>query len=60
MTRDGIAFDPVRKDLWFAGEAAEAVLLELEARRKAVADEVAELERQTTDGVSSTTLATGR
>jgi chromosome segregation protein len=45
VTRDGIAFDPVRKELWFAGEAAEAVLLELEARRKALADEVAELER---------------
>ena len=45
VTRDGIAFDPVRKELWFAGEAAEAVLLELEARRKALADEVAKLER---------------
>ena len=46
VTRDGIAFDPGRKELWFAGEAAEAVLLELEARRKALADEVAELERE--------------
>jgi chromosome segregation ATPase len=45
VTRDGIAFDPDRKELWFAGEAAEAVLLELEARRRALADEVAELER---------------
>ncbi|MGH3080873.1 MAG: chromosome segregation SMC family protein, partial [Gaiellaceae bacterium] len=45
VTRDGIAFDPARKELWFAGEAAEAVLLELEARRKALADEVAKLER---------------
>jgi chromosome segregation ATPase len=45
VTRDGIAFDPERKELWFAGEAAEAVLLELEARRRALADEVAELER---------------
>jgi chromosome segregation ATPase len=44
VTRDGIAFDPERKELWFAGEAAEAVLLELEARRRALADEVAELE----------------
>jgi chromosome segregation ATPase len=44
VTRDGIAFDPERKELWFAGEAAEAVLLELEARRRALADEVAELD----------------
>jgi chromosome segregation ATPase len=45
VTRDGVAFDPERQELWFAGEAAEAVLLELEARRRALADEVAELER---------------
>jgi chromosome segregation ATPase len=46
VTRDGMAYDPERKELWFAGEAAEAVLLELEARRRALADEVAELERE--------------
>jgi chromosome segregation ATPase len=51
VTRDGIAFDPERRELWFAGEAAEAVLLELEARRRALADEVAELER---DDVNAT------
>jgi chromosome segregation ATPase len=45
VTREGIAFDPERRELWFAGEAAEAVLLELEARRRTLADEVAELER---------------
>src|SRR5262245_19235534 len=37
VTREGIAFDPERRELWFAGEAAEAVLLELEARRRALA-----------------------
>ena len=46
VTHDGIAFDPVRRELWFAGEAAEAVLLELEARRKALAEGVAKLERE--------------
>ena len=46
VTRDGFAFDPERKELWFAGEAAEAVLLELEGRRRALADEAAELERR--------------
>jgi chromosome segregation ATPase len=45
VTRDGIAFDPERRELWFTGEAAEAVLLELEGRRRALADEVAELDR---------------
>ena len=46
VTRDGLAFDPERNELWFAGEAAEAVLLELEGRRRALADEVAELDRR--------------
>ena len=46
VTRDGIAFDPERRELWFAGEAAEAVLLELEARRRALVEEVADLERE--------------
>jgi chromosome segregation ATPase len=45
VTRDGIAYDPEQKELWFAGEAAEAILLELKARRRALAAEVAELER---------------
>jgi chromosome segregation protein len=46
VTRDGIGFDPERRELWFAGEAAEAVLLELEGRRKALVAEAAALERQ--------------
>jgi chromosome segregation protein len=46
VTRDGIGFDPEHRELWFAGEAAEAVLLELEARRKALVEELAALERQ--------------
>jgi chromosome segregation protein len=46
VTREGIGYDPATREVWFLGEAAEAVLLELEARRRAVADEVAVLERQ--------------
>ncbi len=46
VTRDGIGYDPSTREVWFLGEAAEAVLLELEARRRAVAAEVEELERQ--------------
>jgi chromosome segregation protein len=46
VTREGIGYDPESREVWFLGEAAEAVLLELEARRRAVAEEIAELERQ--------------
>jgi chromosome segregation protein len=44
VTRDGHGYDPARGELWFAGEAAEAVLLSLEARRRELAAELAELE----------------
>jgi chromosome segregation protein len=37
VTSDGFGYDPARGELWFAGETAEAVLLELEARRRALA-----------------------
>ena len=46
VTRDGIAFDPERRELWFTGEAADAVLLELEARRRALVAEIGVLERR--------------
>ena len=39
VTRDGYGYDPQRGELWFAGETAEAVLLELDARRRALAEE---------------------
>jgi len=41
VTEEGIGWDPARGELWFAGEAAEALLLELEARRRAIAAELA-------------------
>ena len=44
VTREGFAFDPARGELWYAGAAAEAVLLELEARRRALEAEIDELE----------------
>src|SRR5205807_1469688 len=44
VTAEGIGWDPQRGELWFAGEAAEALLLELEARRRELA---AELETRT-------------
>src|SRR5919198_4108368 len=46
-TRDGYAYDPERGELRFAGEPAEALVLELEARRKALAEEVEVAARRT-------------
>jgi chromosome segregation protein len=46
VTEEGIGWDPQRGELWFAGETAEALLLELEARRRALAAELAELQRR--------------
>jgi chromosome segregation protein len=44
VTPEGFGYDPQRGELWFAGETAEAVWLELEARRRALAADVEELE----------------
>jgi chromosome segregation protein len=46
VTAEGYGYDPGRGELWFAGETAEAVLLQLEGRRRALVDEVAELAAQ--------------
>jgi chromosome segregation protein len=46
VTRDGHCFDADRGELWFSGETAEAVLLQLDARRRALAAEAEELERR--------------
>ncbi len=37
VTVEGFGFDPGRGELWFAGETAEAMLLELDARRRELA-----------------------
>ncbi|MGI8973532.1 MAG: chromosome segregation SMC family protein, partial [Gaiella sp.] len=44
VTAEGFGYDPTRGELWFAGETAEGVLLELEARRRTLADEADELD----------------
>jgi chromosome segregation protein len=46
VTREGHCFDVERGELWFSGETAEAVLLQLDARRRALAHEAEELERR--------------
>ena len=49
VTREGYAYDPDRGELWYAGEAAEAVLLELDARRRALESEIGDLEQRAAD-----------
>jgi chromosome segregation ATPase len=44
VTPEGFGYDPQRGEVWFAGETAEAVWLELEARRRALAVDVEELD----------------
>ena len=46
VTREGYGYDPQRGELWFAGETAETVLLELESRRSALAEEAKTLSEQ--------------
>ena len=46
VTREGHCYDAERGELWFSGETAEAVLLQLDARRRALAHEAEELERR--------------
>jgi chromosome segregation protein len=43
VTTEGFGFDPESGEVWFAGEAAEAVLLELESRRLELASEAERL-----------------
>jgi chromosome segregation protein len=49
VTRDGHCYDAERGELWFSGETAEAVLLQLDARRRGLAKEAEELERKAED-----------
>jgi chromosome segregation protein len=49
VTAEGHGFDPDRGELWYAGETAEALLLELQTRRKALAAEGEELAKQAAD-----------
>jgi chromosome segregation protein len=46
VTLEGFGYDPARGELWFVGEAAEAVLLELDARRAALSAEADELDNR--------------
>ncbi len=54
VTREGFGYDPERGELWFAGETAEAVLLELHARRRDLASELEQLRRRANAPIPST------
>jgi len=54
VTREGFGYDPERGELWFAGETAEAVLLELHARRRGLASELEQLRRRANAPIPST------
>jgi chromosome segregation protein len=46
VTADGFGYDPGSGELWYVGETAEAVLLELDVRRRALAEEAKTLAEQ--------------
>jgi chromosome segregation ATPase len=57
VTPDGFGYDPTRGELWFAGETAEAVLLELHGRRSALAAELAGLEARLLEATDAAQVA---
>ena len=60
VTDEGFGYDPQRGELWFAGEAAEAVLLELETRRRELEGEVAALRAKAAQAESDAAAAAER
>jgi chromosome segregation protein len=60
VTREGFGYDPKRGELWFAGETAEAVLLELEARRRSLTAEAADLGRRAAEAATAAEQAAER
>jgi chromosome segregation protein len=60
VTPEGFGYDPARGELWFVGETAEAVLLELQGRRSALAAEATTLEAQLATATADATAAAER
>jgi chromosome segregation protein len=60
VTAEGFGYDPGHGELWFAGETAEAVLLELQGRRSALAAEAAELEVRAAEATRTAEEAAAR
>jgi chromosome segregation protein len=53
VTAEGFGYDPQRGELWFAGETAEAVLLELQTRKQELEAEIAQLRAETAAAASA-------
>ena len=60
VTEDGIGWDPARGEMWFAGETAEALLLELDARRRELRVEVERLAEHAEEAARSVDEAAQR
>jgi chromosome segregation protein len=60
VTPEGFGFDPHRGELWFVGETAEAVLLELQGRRSSLHAEAAALEAQSEEATRIADETAGR
>jgi hypothetical protein len=60
VTPEGFGYDPGRGELWFVGETAEAVLLELQGRRSSLRAEAAALEAQLEDATRDASEAADR
>jgi chromosome segregation protein len=60
VTEEGFGYDPARGELWFAGETAEAIMLELEARRRELQLEVAGLDELAAEASSAAAEAARR
>ncbi|HSF61465.1 MAG TPA: AAA family ATPase [Gaiellaceae bacterium] len=57
VTAEGFGYDPARGELWFAGETAEAVQLELQARLRVLSSEASELEERTAAATAAAAAA---
>ena len=57
VTPEGFGYDPTRRELWFAGETAEAVLLELQSRRREIEQEARDLERRSGEAAAKANAA---
>jgi chromosome segregation protein len=60
VTREGFGYDPASGELWFAGETAEAVLLELEAHRRELAERVDDLDARVANASARVASARAR
>ena len=60
VTPEGFGYDPGQGELWFVGETAEAVLLELQGRRTALAAEMVGLDEEVTTATDAAAEASER